>query len=239
MTSQRLSVIVPVYNGTGTLARALNSVRSQTWKNIELIVVDGKSTDNSRAIAKEFNPDTLISEEDEGVYDAMNKGLEHATGDWVYFLGSDDRLAANDVVEKLLSQNPKTELICGKVKNVNRPTKRIPELYHNRFTPALKWRNTLHHQGVFYNRSCFENYRFDKRFKILGDYDLNLHLLKSGARAFHSEVLIAISDASGLSKNFGKFLYREELKVKKKHLTAGQMLIQRVWVWMKWGGKNI
>lgn len=238
MSKERVSIIVPVFNASSTLSRALSSVKSQTYSSIELIVVDGKSTDDSLELAKSFSPDVLISETDTGIYQAMNRGVERATGKWIYFLGADDQLAADDVMEMLLAELPDADLICGHVQNENRPDPRIPKLYKNRLNSKIRFRNILHHQGVVYNKSCFRNFRFDESLKILGDYDLNLYLYQKGARAFCTDVIVAKSDATGLSKNFGKSLYSEELRVKRKHFGPFQMLIQHLWVWMKYVFKN-
>ncbi len=96
----RISVIIAVRNGAGTLQRALDSVFEQTYDDIELIVMDGASSDGTQAIL-ERNAARIAywrSEPDGGIYQAWNKALDHVTGDWICFLGADDRFHASDIV---------------------------------------------------------------------------------------------------------------------------------------------
>src|SRR2546422_844446 len=97
------SIILPTFNSAAQIATALESILNQTFNDFEILVLDGCSGDNTIEIAKSYK-DTRIriwSEKDEGIYDAMNKGIEKATGKWLYFLGSDDELYNNAILEKV------------------------------------------------------------------------------------------------------------------------------------------
>ena len=97
---KRLSIITIVYNNKDNLIKTIKSVREQTYKNIEYIIVDGGSTDGTVDVIKQ-NPDLIakyITEPDDGIYDAMNKGLKLATGDYLWFMNSGDEIYANDTV---------------------------------------------------------------------------------------------------------------------------------------------
>ena len=90
----KVSIIIVTYNASNTLQRCLDSVFKQEYPNLELVIIDGESNDNTVEIIK-ANKEKIhfwTSEKDEGIYDAMNKGLEKITGEWVYFLGADDQL---------------------------------------------------------------------------------------------------------------------------------------------------
>ncbi|HZF62996.1 MAG TPA: glycosyltransferase family 2 protein [Chitinophagaceae bacterium] len=101
----KISIITVTYNSSATIADTLKSVRSQTYPNIEHIVVDGYSTDNTLAIVKSFpHVSKCISEKDAGIYDAMNKGLKLATGDIIGILNSDDMYADEDVLMKVAEE---------------------------------------------------------------------------------------------------------------------------------------
>ena len=107
MNSQpKISVITVCFNSAGTIERTLASVASQTWNAIEHIVIDGCSTDGTLDIAKRFDSTVskLVSEPDNGIYDAMNKGLRLATGEIICFLNSDDFYNAEDVLEKVAAE---------------------------------------------------------------------------------------------------------------------------------------
>ena len=88
----KLSIIIPTFNSANTLRRALDSIIGQTLNDLEVLIMDGVSTDQTLDIAKTYNDNRIriFSEPDNGVYDAMNKGIDKASGEWLYFLGSDD-----------------------------------------------------------------------------------------------------------------------------------------------------
>lgn len=97
------SIIIPTYNSSATLGQALNSIIEQSFKDFEILIMDGASSDKTVAIAQKINDPriSIYSEPDSGVYDAMNKGIARARGEWVYFLGSDDWLINNTVLDKI------------------------------------------------------------------------------------------------------------------------------------------
>lgn len=235
MSNPRVSIIIPVYNAASTLARTLQSVVDQTYASRELIIIDGLSTDGSADILKTFSRDiqVLISERDTGVYQAINRGIDRATGEWILILGADDYLAERDVLQKCLTTQTGSDLILGNVLHEGASNKLVPEVYHNKMTTALYWRNTMHQQGVLYQRRVFENFRFDETCKVLADYDLHLKLLEDHASYHKVEVTIAKCSAGGLSKRFKAGLYREELKIKRTRLSPFIYLINIPWVWLK------
>jgi glycosyltransferase involved in cell wall biosynthesis len=191
-----LSVIVPVYNGGATLAEAIGSVTRQRYDNIELIVVDGASVDNTLEVirANENNIDIWISEPDQGVYDAMNKGAALAHGDWLYFLGSDDVLL--DVVHEVMPQlDDPHGIYYGEVRRTS-GKKGIGQ-----FSRRQLIRRNIPHQAIFYPRSVFRTYHYDLKYPVAADYHLNLCC--SGDTLFrfiHIPAVIALfNDSDGLS----------------------------------------
>jgi len=105
MNSPFFSIIIPTYNSEATLQRTLNSILEQLYSNFEIVIVDGISKDNTIAIiqtnASKDNRIKFSSEKDNGIYDAMNKGIHNAGGEWLYFLGSNDYLANNNVLKQV------------------------------------------------------------------------------------------------------------------------------------------
>ncbi len=99
-----VSIIIPTYNSAKTLSKCLDSLVNQTFQNFEVIILDGKSSDDTVSISLRytdiFKNIRLISERDKGIYHAMNKGIEMAKGEWLYFLGSDDYILENSTLEK-------------------------------------------------------------------------------------------------------------------------------------------
>lgn len=124
--SPLISIITVCYNAAHLLEPTLQSAINQSYKNIELIIVDGKSSDNTLEVLKPFKPyiGTLISEPDKGIYDAMNKGIAAAKGQWLYFLNAGDMFYNNQVLESIFNSNNfnNSWLIYGKVQTLNEPT---------------------------------------------------------------------------------------------------------------------
>ena len=232
-----LSVIIPTYNALDKLQTALDSVCMQSYDEVEVIVVDYQSTDGTINFVNQYDDKRvkLISSTEKGVYAAMNVGVSKANGKWLYFLGSDDKLTNADVFTSIFKQkiDPATELILGKVKNINRTSNYIPEVYSNTFSSMLYWRNTLHHQGVLYHKHIFERFLYNQQFPVLADYELNIKLYLEGVKAQHSNQLIAISNADGLSKQFSRMMYLEELALKKQLLPIWAYRLNQVLIKFK------
>ena len=115
MRTPKITIVTPSYNQAEFLETTILSVLEQDYKNIEYIIIDGKSTDNTMNIVKKYskNISRIISEPDKGVYDAMNKGIKFAKGDIVGFLNSDDFYASNEVLSRVASvfkHDPSLEL---------------------------------------------------------------------------------------------------------------------------------
>jgi len=228
MNQPTISVIIPVFNAKRTLANALQSVWHQTFQAHEVLVIDGGSTDGTVQIiqANQSSITYWISERDGGVYDAINKGIQRATGDWIYILGSDDALASTDVFETVASHliQP-ASLVFGSARNVNIKQSLVPEVHISSMRALIYLKNTLHQQSVFYRRSLFEKHFFDTTLKVLADYDFHLHLFLQGERGKHLDLVIAECEASGLSKQFKWSLYREEFRLKRTRMGLVKALL--------------
>jgi glycosyltransferase involved in cell wall biosynthesis len=114
------SVIVPTYNSAKKISNCIKSIIDQSFTDFEILVIDGLSTDNTPAFVSAFHSDKIkiLSGKDSGVYDAMNKGIQHSQGKWLYFLGSDDALYNENVLQQistLIKQYPQSRIIFGNV----------------------------------------------------------------------------------------------------------------------------
>jgi putative colanic acid biosynthesis glycosyltransferase len=242
MVNPLVSIIIPAYNARSTIERALQSIIEQDYISKEILVIDGDSTDGTIECINQFKTQikVLISEKDSGVYQAINKGLEQAGGEWIYILGADDFLAGKDVLSRCLQIIPEDcELILGDVINIGSSHALVPDVHHNSFSSAIYWKNTIHQQGVFYRQSIFKKFRFNESLKILGDYDLHLKLWSAGTKTFSCAVVIASCSADGLSKQFNRHLYREELEIKRNRLSPWLFALNIPWVWMKYLAKKL
>lgn len=192
-----ITVIIPVFKGVQHIEQAINSVINQKYDNVECIIIDGGSTDGTLDLIRMFDDriDLWLSEPDKGVYDAMNKGAMLAAGDWLFFMGSDDRLqnVLHSVAEHLRESNV---IYHGDIYRIN---SRRP--YGGKFNARRLVRGNMPHQAIFYPRSIFVKYRYDLKYKVVADYHLNL--LCFGDKEFrfaYIPLLVALfNDGGGLS----------------------------------------
>lgn len=183
----KISIITVVYNNEKTIKDALNSVLGQTYKDIEYIIVDGKSNDKTVSIIKEYKNKLgcFISEKDFGIYDAMNKGINAATGDVIGILNSDDLYQDTNVIETVMNQfnqNPSIDIVYGdlvyvKSDNVNKVVRNWKSNpYYNSF---FENGNVPPHPSLFVKKSVYEKAGlFNLDFKLAADYEFMLRIFK-------------------------------------------------------------
>ena len=219
-----ISVIVVCRNPGERLRAALASIWTQQPEPPELVVVDGASTDGTLTWLETNRAriTTLISGPDRGVYDAMNKGITAARGDWILFLGADDVLAGDRVLAETAYWLRKTSagVVAGEAAYADGRVYRLP-------LPArVLARNFVHHQSAFYRRSLFaENGSFDPALAIMGDYDFNLRLWRLHVVFRPLPLRVATCGTGGLS-DAGRWAgYREEIRVRHRYFPA----------WKCWG----
>ena len=220
-----ISVIVVCKNPGARLGDALDSVWAQQGVALELVVVDGASSDGTAAwlAARRDRIATLISEPDGGVYEAMNKGVAVARGEWVLFLGADDRLGGTGVLCETATWLARTSsgVAAGEVAYDDG---RIYKL-SRRVNPRA--RNFVHHQGAFFRRSLFaEHDGFDPSLAIAADYDFNVRLWRAHVRFKPFPLRIAACRPGGLSDAGRWRAYGEEIRVRHRHYAAW-----RCWLW--------
>ncbi|MFM2334423.1 MAG: hypothetical protein RIS91_426 [Bacteroidota bacterium] len=174
---KKVSIITAVYNRKDTLARAMDSVVSQTYKHIEYIVIDGNSTDGSKEVIENYRDqlDVYISENDRGIYDALNKGLQSATGDIVGFLHSDDYLADNTVIEKIVEAMDGCDAVYGDLEFFDRANpKAVTRFYSSKFFSPWMLRMALQpaHPTFYAKREVYNSVgQFNLNYKISADFD--------------------------------------------------------------------
>lgn len=214
--SPRISIIMALYNGAATLRRCLESVNAQTYRNIELIVIDGGSSDGSLEILEQYHAtvDYWRSEADSGIYEAWNKGLDQVTGDWVHFLGADDYFPKPNVlglVANALSQcSPGIRIVYGKEAIVAESGEILTVLgdsWEKICGGFMIGSISLPHTAAFHHLSLFENHgRFDASFRITGDYEFLLRELKYRPALFLRDIVVKGVTRSGVSKDWGRSL---------------------------------
>lgn len=203
----RISVLTVVRNGERTLRRAIESVVGQMGDNTEYVIVDGASTDRTVSIIKQYGDRVTywLSEPDHGIYDAMNKALAVARGDWVIFLGADDELKPSlQVVARELSDP--LAVYYGDVEIT--ATGKISGGGFNRY--RLMQENICH-QAIFYPRSVYQTKPYDTEVGMLADHKYNIELWGSGTRFIHLTRVISRFNDVGASS--GNQVYFEAIKM--------------------------
>lgn len=242
MNGPKISIIIPAYNSRRTLEAALSSIRTQSYAAHEILVIDGGSSDGTVEIIK-ANQDIItywVSERDGGVYDAINKGIRNATGEWIYVLGSDDVLASSDLLESIaVNLTEEISLVFGSIRNVNVKHSLVPDVHMSSMTSGLYLRNTLHQQSAFYRKDLFEMEMFDTSLKVLADYDFHLWLFIQKVPFKKIDVMVAECEASGLSKQFNRALYQEEFHLKRKRFGLAIALLLSPAILAKFALKKI
>ena len=179
----KVSIITSVFNNEKHIEDAINSVLNQTYKNIEYIIIDGNSTDNTKKIIEKYlnKIDVFISEPDKGIYDGLNKGIKNATGDIIGLLHSDDIYYDNKVIEKVVNNfNKNIDGVYGDLVYI-KENKVIRYWKSGEFNiEKLKKGWMPPHPTLFLKKSIYDQYGlFDLDFKIAGDYDFILRVLKN------------------------------------------------------------
>lgn len=233
------SLLLPCFNAAAHIERALQSIAEQSEKDFELLIIDGGSTDETPHIVARYIDHVrwFRSESDGGIYDALNKGLAEARGEYIYILGADDQLASPNVLREArqgIEQAQKPDIAYGAVAQTDARNARVLPWHQSVFNHQLYWRNCLHTQSCFYKRSVITQLGFDTHYRVLADYHLHLRLFKR--KVSHAAILVHVANCSaqGLSKQFKSELYLEEWRIKRRELSLLMAIFQWPWVWMKY-----
>lgn len=230
-----VSIIIAVLNGAATLGRSIESVVDQTKADVELIIIDGGSTDGSVEIVRSYS-DRLAyweSEADRGVAHAWNKGTCHASGEWILFLGADDYLWCADSIEQmhpfLEAARGRSLVVYGRVVGVDGAGRAMRDVSSGWDQRKFVWYGIyFSHQGVFHNRQLFEDFgTFDEAFRYGPDYELLMRYLIDHDAEYVGEVTVAAMQMGGLS-NCPPNAYRalgDFRKARRKHGIEGDSLL--------------
>ena len=206
------------FNAEATIETSIQSVLCQTYNNYEFVIVDGCSKDKTLDIIKKYPSIKFISEPDKGIYDAMNKALRIADGDYLLFLGSDDVLYSPDILNIVSNYLIDDVVYYGNVIKTNYGT-----IYDGEFTKWDWGYKNICHQSIFYPKSIYKNKNYDAKYKLVADWVYNLQLLAELKKFNYIDVIISLyNDVSGISSTQIDESFLKERK---------QLIVNAVGVW--------
>lgn len=210
---KRITVVTVVFNCKDTIEKTLLSVIGQSHVGIEYIVVDGGSTDGTVRVIEKHDRyiDCWISEKDKGIYNAMNKGIDLSTGDWIVFMNAGDQFHSHRTVERVVDAlDERFAVVAGGVRYVYDDNN--ARVKHMKLKFSGFYMSVPHHQASFINNRMMKGYRYDESFRIRGDLDFVTRLHADG-HAFHMiDEVICDVDTTGVSSGLSKLHITEEIR---------------------------
>ncbi len=195
----KVTVATVCFNSKDTIEKTIRSVLEQTYEETEYLIIDGASTDGTLDIIRSFENDPrirIVSESDKGLYDAMNKAADMATGDYIVYMNSGDVFASKDAIKDVSTYlDGRNELVYGDVIRI-KDKGQILEKYRSRFTPkALVLQGKMMcHQSMFTGCDIMREYRFNTERSITADYDFLVRMLHDKRILKHADVTVSIVD---------------------------------------------
>lgn len=217
----QISIITIVYNGETLIERTIKSILSQTYSSIEYIIIDGASKDNTMQVVEKYKEriSTIVSEKDSGIYDAMNKGLQLATGDYVLYINAGDELYEPTTIEKVFSSSTNADVYYGNttVADLNQNT-----LGERRLAPPekLTWKSfkmgmSVSHQSFIPKRSLCELYNMD--YRLASDIDWIIKILKKSKKVVNVNFYVSKFLEGGITSDKRMLAWKERFKVLSIH----------------------
>ena len=221
-----VTIITVCRNHAQELERTIRSVESQTWQEKEYLVIDGASTDDSLDVIKahEASITRWVSEPDQGIYDAMNKGVKMAQGEWVIFMNAGDTFAGDDTLQRVFGNPQDADVIYGDVIK--------GELVKKAEAPRNAHRMFYCHQSAFVRTSCLREFPFDIRHRMSADFKQVKQLYLNGKRFRQLDFPVANFDTQGVSnRNRSAGLYDNIQVIRETDRLWEQVrLLPRLWI---------
>lgn len=227
---EKISVITVCYNAVSTLENTILSVLNQTYPNIEYIIIDGGSTDGSVDIIKKY-ADRLaywVSEPDNGVYDAMNKGVAVASGNWVNFMNAGDFFYCSETVSTLFVESVDERVACVFGNTIFRYSEK-EVLIEYKSSPIHSVMPSCH-QSIFCRRQVLLDMPFNLKYKIAADYDFFHRINKFGWQYKFVNCIVAVYDATGGISSKSVLKTKKEIYKIKYPVVIGSILYILYWI---------
>jgi glycosyltransferase involved in cell wall biosynthesis len=240
----KLSVITIVFNNVRDIKRTMLSVLGQTYSNIEYIIIDGQSTDGTLQLIHKYQDriSKLISEKDKGIYDAMNKGLSVATGDYVVFMNSGDEFYAPDTVANVFASANNADIYYGETEMIDDEGRSLGRRRHK--APAtFTWRDfkygmSVSHQAIYIKRALTEP--FDSQYQLSADIDWIIKAAKKAKKIVNVNQYVAKYLIGGMSKKRHRQSLQERFNIMKRYYGLIPTVLNHFviafnlgWYWLK------
>lgn len=229
MEKVTISVITIVYNNVRDVAYTIESVLGQTYPYVEYIIVDGASNDGTMDVVNRFRDRIakVLSEKDEGIYDAMNKGLAMATGDYVLFLNSGDELFDQFTLERVVKVGQGADIIYGETKLIDERRQVLGDRRH-RAPAKFDWRSfrygmNICHQAIYVKRCIAEPY--DRQYQLSADIDWVIRAAKKAKTSKNVQAYVAKYLVGGMTQQRHRQGLKERYQIFKKHYGAVNNII--------------
>lgn len=208
-----VSVVTVCYNAASTIENTILSVIKQTYDNIEYVIIDGGSKDGTVDIINKYKDRiaVFISEQDKGIYDAMNKGIKASNGDWIIFRNSGDYFADEDSVKQMFSEsiNDDITILHGNMRGFDKYgyKDQTPPIIQQNYTPVQM---PVFHPSTFIRLTYHKNHLFDLRYRSSSDFDFFTKCTLAGCKYQYKPVLVSVMNVGeGMSVDNLKVVYRE------------------------------
>jgi len=227
----KVSIITVVYNGASVIEKTIQSVIAQTYPNIEFLIIDGKSKDNTLAIVERYRDQivTVISEPDNGIYDAMNKGIQYATGDYLWFMNAGDLIPEPETLAKAFETADHADVVYGETLMMNedyaptglRTYKKLPE---NLTWRSMRYGMVVCHQSIIVRKSIAPLY--DLKHRYSADIDWTTKVLKKAKKVHNAHLILSKFVRGGFSTEKRYASWIDRFKIIRKHFG----LLTAIWV---------
>lgn len=230
----KISIITVVYNSRPLIERTIKSVISQSYLNIEYIIMDGGSDDGTLELAEKYQPQIamIFSGKDNGIYDAMNKSLKHATGDYVLFLNAGDELFNSETLSKIVATSENADVYYGNTSIVNEHGKILGD---RRLSPPaeLTWRSLKYgmcvsHQSFIAKRLLCDYFNLD--YSIAADIDWVINVLKQSDKIINTNLYVSKFLTGGKSQRNKLAAWIERFKIMTKHYGFFSTILNHIYI---------
>jgi len=243
-TQPGLTVVTVVYNNVQDIERTMLSVLGQSYPAIEYIVVDGQSTDGTLQVIERYKPKlaTLISEKDKGIYDAMNKGLAMATGDYIIFMNSGDEFYDNQTVAAVFGAADDADIYYGETEMMAENGENLGQRRHKapaKFTwRGFKYGMSISHQAIYVKRNLAEPY--DMQYQLSADIEWIIRAAKKAKKIVNVNRYVAKYLVGGMSKKKHRQSLNERFDIMKRYYGLIPTILNHFviafnlgWYWLK------